>query len=124
MPDILSKLNLETEAIVLEYSQLSALNSLSDREADRLGEILNRAIDDEFLSLLLENVDYCLGHSLGLLDESSRNSYKNQQALLREHFDNENFDLDRAKSFASNFCSQENNKQLDESQPVALMYYI
>ena len=75
----------ELEPMVLEYWQLSALPKLSEAQTQRLGQILAYAIDNPELDFRISEVDYRLGQSLGFLDEKSRKSYGDQQALLREY---------------------------------------
>lgn len=70
---------------LLEYGRLSTLSELSEREADRLAEILEQANHDRFLDFWIVEIDHIVGHYLGELEETERQSYKNQKALLREH---------------------------------------
>jgi hypothetical protein len=70
---------------VLEYANLAALPQPSAQQEERLGEILAKAVDDEVLSFWITEVDHLLGHYLNLLDEDDRESYQDQQALLREY---------------------------------------
>ena len=69
MEAILSISTPPTIQIVLEYGELAARQKLSDHEADRMEEILTLANDDSALSFWIDEVDHCLGHRLGLLDE-------------------------------------------------------
>lgn len=85
MDDLLSKSTPEIMQIAQEYGRLAAIRNPSDAEANRLGEILEMASQDSVLSFWIEEADHLLGHDLGLLDEDDRESYQNQQALLREH---------------------------------------
>lgn len=71
--------------IVREYAKLSVLDRLTEQEAERLGEILETSTSDGILGFWIDEVDHFVGHYLKLLDEKSRNSYADQQALLREH---------------------------------------
>jgi hypothetical protein len=84
--DILSQSPPEIMQIVLEYGKLATLINPSEAEADRLADILADACENDVLSFWLAEVDHCLGHHLGLLDEDDREDYLDQQALLRERF--------------------------------------
>jgi hypothetical protein len=83
--DILTQSTSEIMALALEYSQLAALPNPSDEESDRLADILGMATNDDILNFWLTEVDHCLGHHLGFLNEDHRESYRDQQSLLREH---------------------------------------
>jgi len=83
--DLSSKFSPEIRAIVLEYAKLSSQDVLSESEADRLGDILTVAADNEELNFWLTEVDHVLGHAMGFLTDKARQSYEDQQALLREH---------------------------------------
>lgn len=85
MEDILSQSTPKIMETALEYSQLAFLPHPSAEESDKLAAILATAIENEVLSFWIAEVDHCLGHHLGLLNEDSRESYMDQQALLREH---------------------------------------
>lgn len=87
MEAILSISTPPTIQIVLEYGELAARQKLSDHEADRMEEILTLANDDSALSFWIDEVDHCLGHRLGLLDEEDLIYYKNQQVMLREYLE-------------------------------------
>jgi predicted MPP superfamily phosphohydrolase len=83
--DILTQSTSEVMAIALEYSQLASSPNPSDEECDRLSDILTMATNNDTLNFWLTEVDHCLGHHLGLLNEDHRDSYMDQQSLLREH---------------------------------------
>jgi hypothetical protein len=83
--DILTQSTSEIMALALEYSQLASRPHPSDEESDRLADILAMAVNDDILSFWLTEVDHCLGHHLGFLNEDHRESYMDQQSLLREH---------------------------------------
>ena len=72
-------------SLIREYYQLRVLPTLSNQQADRLGEILGAASDNGVLDLWITEVDHSLGHKLNLLDPACRRAYENQQALLREY---------------------------------------
>lgn len=69
----------------LEYATLAALVNPSKQQADHLGEILEESNNNPILNFWMIEVDHFLGHHLGLLDEDDRESYRDQQALLREY---------------------------------------
>jgi hypothetical protein len=79
----------ELNTIILDYYCLAKLETLSEPQADRLAAILEQACDDHILNFLLNEFDHLLGHDLGYLEESDRQAYKNQQALLREYLGTE-----------------------------------
>lgn len=81
----LALLSPERMEIVREYCKLRLLPDLSEEQANRIAEILELADTDRIVDFLITEADHSLGHYLGLLDEASRHSYKNQQALLREY---------------------------------------
>ena len=75
----------ELMSTIREYYRLRSLPNLSEQQADRIGEILELATTNRDVDFWITEVDHALGHHLGLLDESCRQSYQNQQALLREY---------------------------------------
>lgn len=83
--DILTESTDEIIAFVEEYAVLTSSNSLSDKQAQRLCEILELSQNISLLAFWLNEVDHFIGHHLGYLDEKDRRQYGNQQALLREH---------------------------------------
>jgi hypothetical protein len=70
---------------VLEYGALASRPELSEAEADRMDYILIEASNNPLLALWLDQIDYCLGYRLGLMDETSQTYFKNRQAQLGEH---------------------------------------
>jgi hypothetical protein len=87
--DLLTASSPEIMKLALEYSQLAALPSMSEQQANRLGELLAIASDSIILSFWISEIDHTIGHHLGLLDDASRHTYRSQQALLREHLGEE-----------------------------------
>ena len=85
MNDLLSKSSPEIVELAVEYAELSSRMNPSPDEDDRLGEILALATEDEVLSFWLTEIDHILAHHLGFLTDEARQSYEDQQALLREH---------------------------------------
>jgi hypothetical protein len=91
--DLVGKSSPEVMQLALEYANLAALPIPLEQQADRLGEILEQAMDNRVLSFWITEIDHMLGHHLGLLDEDARESYRDQQVLLREYVETkrENF---------------------------------
>lgn len=87
MKKIMAAPTSEIDKLVSEYKKLISREQLSEDEADRMEEILESAGNDPVLDFWLTEADHHLGHQLGLLDEQSRNFYKDQQALLREYLE-------------------------------------
>jgi hypothetical protein len=83
--DLVEQSSPEIMKLALEYANLAALAKLSEPQADRLEEILEKADDNKVLNFWITEVDHFLAHYLGLLDEDDRESYRDQQALLREY---------------------------------------
>ncbi|MEM9807386.1 MAG: hypothetical protein AAF959_19150 [Cyanobacteria bacterium P01_D01_bin.56] len=75
----------EVSRLAVEYGQLSALSELTDKQGDRLQEILDLACEDGALSFWISELDHILGHELGLLNPDCRRDYDNKKALLREY---------------------------------------
>jgi hypothetical protein len=71
--------------LVLEYARLAPQSSLTDAEADRLGEILEKANEYPALNFWIAELDHLISHRLNLLSEDDRESYKDQQAMMREY---------------------------------------
>ncbi|MEO0540366.1 MAG: peptidoglycan-binding domain-containing protein [Cyanobacteria bacterium P01_A01_bin.105] len=78
----------ETLSLVREYCFISSLEKLSDREADRLYQIISMAEDDSCLEFWLNEADHFLAHELGLSGKISHPvETANQKAELLEHLD-------------------------------------
>lgn len=73
--------------ILHEYYKLSVSVSLSDQQAERMEEILQKAEEEEILNFLLTEVDYILNEKFGLFSNENIEQYKNQQAYLREYLE-------------------------------------
>lgn len=84
-PNILLNSTPELMNTIREYYRLRSLPNLSEQQADRVGEIMELATINRDVDLWITEIDHALGHRLGLLDESCRQSYQDQQALLREY---------------------------------------
>jgi len=70
---------------IKDYYSLRLLPHLSEEQADRIGAILEMANTDDVINFWINEIDHSHGHRLNFLDNASRHSYKNQQALLREY---------------------------------------
>lgn len=81
----ISKLFLEHGKILQEYCQLASLKELSEQDVKRLEEILILAKLNPELTFLLNEADHFMAHDLGLLNDSNRKTYKDQQSKLREY---------------------------------------
>lgn len=82
--EILSQFESELST-ALEYGKLLSLPNPSEEQADRLGAILEQAVDNSVLHFCLSEIDHFIAHYFGLLDEDDRESYKDQQALVKEY---------------------------------------
>lgn len=103
--DLLSQSSPEVMVLTLEYAKLAALPNRSIQEDDRLGEILEVATYSEILSFWIVEVDHFLGHHLGLLDEDARESYRDQQALLRDYVGTKDFPTPAHRQIADYVCT-------------------
>lgn len=81
----ISKLVFDHGRIMQEYCQLASRKQLSEQDAERLKEILTLAEANPELTFLLNEADHFMAHELGLLDDSKRKTYKDQQSKLREY---------------------------------------
>lgn len=68
-----------------EYYLLRVLPTLDDQQADRLGELLDQALDDRWLDFWITEIEHSLAHRLALLTADRRQNYEDQRSLLREH---------------------------------------
>ncbi|HEY9659373.1 MAG TPA: hypothetical protein V6C65_13030 [Allocoleopsis sp.] len=82
--DLLEQSTLEVMQFALAYATLAASPSRSIEQEDRLAEMLELSCESEILNFWIDEVDHILAHEQGLLDEDDRESYKDQQSLLRE----------------------------------------
>ncbi len=80
----ISELSLTHEQmnIILEYLYLARLNSLSEKQTQRISDILEIAQQDSKIDFWLTEADQFIGHKLNLINE---HEYKNLQAKLREY---------------------------------------
>lgn len=76
-----------------EYYKLTLKDELTDVDAARLERIYTEAEASPLLNFLINELDYIVNQRLGLLNASSVETYKDQQAWLREHL--EQMPLDR-----------------------------
>lgn len=85
MNDLLSQSTAMIIKLVLEYAELAIQPSLTDAEADRLGEILETAAENPTLNFWITELEHLISHRLSLLNEDDRESYKDQEAMMREY---------------------------------------
>lgn len=83
----LSRLISKHRKTLQEYCQLVSRRELSEKDAERLTEILSRAANNQELTLLLNEADHFMAHELGLLNGEDRDRYINQQSKLSEYLD-------------------------------------
>lgn len=72
------------ENIISEYCQLSVLKAMTDAQADRMTEILEKAETDSLLSFLIDEADHIIGHELDLIDVEEM---QEEQGSLRQTID-------------------------------------
>jgi hypothetical protein len=82
-----SPLAQETTALAIEYGELAARKQPSEEELDRIEDILTLAMHNEQLNFLIDEIDHCLGHRLGLLEPEAQAHYEDQQSVLREYLE-------------------------------------
>lgn len=73
--------------LLADYQELSLCSELTEKDAARLDQIYAEAEVHPMLNFLITELDHSLNHQLGLLSEESVESYKNQQAWLRERLE-------------------------------------
>lgn len=78
------KHNIDYKKVIEEYYNLSVSSKLSNLDFERMDDILRMAEYDEFLSLLLNEIDYKVGQDLILLEEEKEKFYDKKQARLVE----------------------------------------
>lgn len=103
--DLLEQSSPEILKLVLEYAKLAAIPHPLEQEANRIEEILAVANHINVLGFWIAEVDHLLGHHLDLLDEDNRESYQDQQALMRDYVGvMENFPVPRNKQIETYKC--------------------
>lgn len=117
--DFLSQSSPEVMALALEYAKLASLPNRSTQEDDRLGEILEVATYSEILNFWTIEVDHFLGHHLGLLDEDARESYQDQQALLRDYLGTKDFPTPAHRQIKDYLCTHKANLYSPDDEPVS-----
>lgn len=73
--------------ILTRYCELWLCDELGDKEADEMEAIYTKAESDPLLDFLITSFDHILSERLGLFEKEFLQSYKNQQAWLREHLE-------------------------------------
>lgn len=90
--DLLMQASQHYDLILTNYFKLAMTQQLSDEDADQLEAIYITAEHDQLLNFFINEFDYILGKRLGVLSAESIEDYKNQQAWLREHLEENPFD--------------------------------
>jgi hypothetical protein len=80
--DLITSSTSATIKTALEYGDLSMRPALSESEVDRVKHILTQASNDPILNFWIDQIDYCLGYQLGLMDPESQADYRTQQVIL------------------------------------------
>jgi translation initiation factor 2 beta subunit (eIF-2beta)/eIF-5 len=75
----------EQELIVREYCRLRRLPKLSEKDENRIVDILERAEHDGVLDLLITEADHFIDHRINSSAEEIKESDKDQLAVLREY---------------------------------------
>jgi len=68
--EILVEQSLKYREIIEEYFTLASQQTLTQRQAARIGEILELAESDSWLGFLIDEIDYILAQELGLIKKS------------------------------------------------------
>ena len=82
--DGLVQQSLKYRKIIYEYCTLASQRSLTQRQADRLEEILQNAQSDYWLGFLIDEADHILAHKLGLIN---KHFIQHQQNELKKSID-------------------------------------
>lgn len=85
MNDLITSSTSATIKTALEYGDLSVRHALSEAEVDRVKHILTQASNDPVLNFWIDQVDYCLGYQLGLMNPENQADYRIQQVTLSKH---------------------------------------
>ena len=83
--DLIALSTSATFKTALEYGDLSVRQALSEAEVDRVKHILTQASNDPVLNFWIDQIDYCLGCQMGLMEPDSQANYRNQQIALSNH---------------------------------------
>ena len=65
-----------------EYCQLATCSELSEAQADRMLEILDRAQEDSILDFLIAEADHIIAHEQGLMEEKNKQRVRQWQYFL------------------------------------------
>ena len=65
-----------------EYCQLATCSELSEAQADRMLEILDRAQEDSILDFLIAEADHIIAHEQGLMEEKNKQRIRQWQYFL------------------------------------------
>jgi Putative peptidoglycan binding domain len=87
LDDAIGTISKRDTDILAEYYKLTLKGELTDEDAAQLEAIYTKAEASPRLNFLINEIDYIVNQKLGLLDVSSVETYKDQQAWLREHLE-------------------------------------
>jgi hypothetical protein len=85
--DLISASTPEVIQIALEYGNLAANPSLSEAQAERMGEVLELATHSPVLSFWVAMIDSYLDERLGWLKQGDRPEANHQQVVLIEYLE-------------------------------------
>ena len=96
--------------ILSEYFTLSILEKLTEQQADRIVEILQKAETDNLLSFLIDEADHVIGHMLGLIDVKKTHT---EQDKLRQMIDHNwiTWSLTKINAYGSSSVPEDTVKQ-------------
>lgn len=82
--EVLVQESLKYTEIIHEYCTLASQQTLTEQQASRLEEILEKAQSDSWLDFLIDEADHILAHELGLIKEQV---IQHQQSGLKKSLD-------------------------------------
>lgn len=85
MDELIALSTSATIKTALEYGELSMRQSLLEIEVDRVSHILNQASSDPVLNFWIDQIDYCVGCQLGLMNLESQVDFGMKQVMLGKH---------------------------------------
>ena len=90
----LDEVKVKYSVLLADYQEIALSNNLTDRDSERLEKIYEEAETHPMLNFLLTEIDQNLNRQLGLLSATVVETYKDQQAWLREHLEQMPFDYE------------------------------
>lgn len=82
----LTQRSLDYKDVIHEYCTLSVQPALTDTQAERLAEILQKSQSEPLLSFWIDEADHILAHALGLLNKEF---VEKQQCKLEKKIDSQ-----------------------------------